>query len=338
MMLNVTPTLRDQPLPGLISAFRIHPDGTAEELDIDQPIEDRHNGWLWLHFNLADARACSLLRSFELPPEAIELLLAPDYHQELHADEECVYGIIADLSRALGGVSEQLGFLHFAMTDRVLISARRHALNAAEAARQALRRGHRLPTVAALLELIVEHIVEAIDKLATDIAHQLDHIEERVLDTGTKEERRKLGLFRRTTVQLHRQLSGLRTLFQRLERGSVAGLSPALRIEAGRLSQQLDGLDHEIVALRERARLLQEEVSARLAEETNRHLRVLSIATILLMPPTVIAGFFGMNLKGMPFAEGELGFWGGVVVALVAAAAAYALLRRLGIVGSNVGK
>jgi zinc transporter len=36
-------------VPGIIWAFRIHEDGTAEALPVDKPIENRHDGWLWLH-------------------------------------------------------------------------------------------------------------------------------------------------------------------------------------------------------------------------------------------------------------------------------------------------
>ena len=41
-----------QPLPGLVRAFRFGADASAEELAVDQPIAE-HDGWLWLHFNLA---------------------------------------------------------------------------------------------------------------------------------------------------------------------------------------------------------------------------------------------------------------------------------------------
>ena len=43
-------------IPGLVWAFRLHSDGSAEPLPIDQPIEFSHDGRLWLHFNLTDAR------------------------------------------------------------------------------------------------------------------------------------------------------------------------------------------------------------------------------------------------------------------------------------------
>ena len=73
-------------LPGLVSAFRFDPGGSVQELSVDQPF-DAAEGWLWLHFNLADARACNFLKSApELPAAARELLVAHDGHQRLHAD------------------------------------------------------------------------------------------------------------------------------------------------------------------------------------------------------------------------------------------------------------
>lgn len=326
------PAFGSDPLPGLVWAFRIHDDGVAEELAVDRPIGERHDGWLWLHFNLADARGCAFLKAFpDLPEDAIEALVGPDTHQQLQADSTCVYGVIADLGRDFEGITEEVRLLHFAMTERCLVSARRRALNAVEATRQALRGGRRLESTASLLELIVDHVADAIDRLADDLAVQMDRIEERILDRETAGDRQRLGAFRRTTVRLHRQLSGLRALFHRLEAQDPEALSPPLRLEAGRLSQRLDGLDHEIDALRDRARMLQDEISSQLVEETNRNLRALSIVTILFLPPTLVAGFFGMNLKGMAYAESEVGFWSGVLVAVLSSAIVYAILHWRGL-------
>jgi hypothetical protein len=45
-------------VPGLVWAFRIHDDGAAEQLPIDQPIPIRPQGWIWLHLDLACDRFC----------------------------------------------------------------------------------------------------------------------------------------------------------------------------------------------------------------------------------------------------------------------------------------
>ena len=53
-------------IPGLVWAFRIHSDGSPEALPVDKPVSFTHDGLLWLHFNLADARALQWLASADL--------------------------------------------------------------------------------------------------------------------------------------------------------------------------------------------------------------------------------------------------------------------------------
>jgi zinc transporter len=133
-------------------------------------------------------------------------------------------------------------------------------------------------------------------------------------------------------VRLHRQVAGLRVLLHRLEQKSPENLNPALRLQAGKLAQRLDGLDHDIVELRERSRLLEEELRFRMEEESNRHLHVLSILTTLLLPPTLVTGIFGMNTKGLPLTDVETGFLWAAGLIVGSSLLAYWIMRRLGIV------
>jgi zinc transporter len=319
-------------VPGLVWAFRIHADGSAEPLAVDQPIDERHDGWLWLHLNLADQRAAAALRDLALPPAALALLISHDDHQQLHAVEDCTYGVLADLVQRIDAGGDETGHLRFIMNERLLLSGRHHALKSCALARDTLANGkRRLPHVAALLELIVEHVGDAVDHLADELTEDIDEIEDRLALRTRDVERQKLAVVRRTAVRLHRQLSGLRVLFHRLERQETEGFDPALRIAAGRIAQRLDALDHEIVAMRERTRLLQEEITALTAEETNRHLYVLSILTTLVLPPTLVTGVFGMNTKGLPFTDNENAFLWACVLMVASAVAVYLLMRRVGV-------
>ena len=101
-------------------------------------------------------------------------------------------------------------------------------------------------------------------------------------------------------------------------------------IEKQPAADRLESLDHDILTLQERAKLLQDEVGARLAEETNRSLRALSILTALLLPGSLVAGIFGMNTKDLPFLETEGGFWFAILIGAAATALFYWILRRVG--------
>jgi zinc transporter len=255
---------------GLVWAFRIHADGTPEPLSIDAPIESHHDGWLWLHFNLADARACALLSNLEgLPPEAARL---PEGNRQLYVDDSCVYGVFTDLINDVDGVTREFGYLHFAMTERILISARRHAMSAAERARQALAGGRKLTRVASLLELIIDHVADSIGAYADRLDEGMDEIEEELWLRNASDQRQKLSGVRKATVHLHQQLQGLLALFQRVGGGPDSEARQDLRLKTSALLQRLEGLAHDIVAMRERAHLLQEEVTLKITEDTDRSL------------------------------------------------------------------
>jgi zinc transporter len=76
----------------------------------------------------------------------------------------------------------------------------------------------------------------------------------------------------------------------------------------------------EIAELYERAKLLQEELASRLAENTSRNLYVLSILTAVLLPMTLVTGIFGMNVGGLPGLHDSSAFaW--VMLAILASGA-----------------
>ncbi|MET0967561.1 MAG: transporter [Tardiphaga sp.] len=323
-----------QAVPGLVWAFRIHSDGKPEPLPVDAPVDLDHGGLLWLHMNLADARALQWLAAQQLraPEQARALLLSKESYQQLHTAQDSIYGVISDLLRDIDEATDDTGYLRFVMTERLLISGRHHALCAVDATRRSLEQGHRIESMAALLETIVENVADTMDGVADALARELDEIEEQVVSDNSRDMLQKLGRVRRTCVRLHRQLSGLRIIFHRLEQRGLEALNPALHLRAGKLAQRLDGLDHIVVEMRERSRLLQEELHLQMEEKGNESLRVLSILTAFLLPPTLITGIFGMNTKGLPLTDVDSGFLWAALLIVLSAAAAYVVMKRARII------
>ena len=108
-----------------------------------------------------------------------------------------------------------------------------------------------------------------------------------------------LGRVRHTAIRLQRPLSGLRRTTHRVRRrrvGQKAAKSPA-RV----LSQRLETLEHDLGTVQDRARLMQDEINAKIAAETNRQSLRCPILTALFVPATLVTGLFGMNVKNLPF-------------------------------------
>lgn len=317
-------------VPGLVWAFRFGADGKAEALadDVVPQTLGVRDGWLWLHFNLTDARARDwIARCALLPPEALTVFLAKDERARIEDEEAAIFGLFSDFELELGGAGEDFAFLRFACTDRVFITGRHRPLRSLEEARHLVSRGAVLPETVDLIEQIVECFCEGAVLAVASMNLALDQVEDRVVAERIEEERRHLVPIRRSAVALHRQISSLTSVFRNWSQSQSAG---TLKELAERQVARLESLNPDLAAAQERARLLQDEISARIAEETNRSLKALSTMTALLLPGSLVAGLFGMNAGPVPFAGTEGGFWFAAALCVLATLVFFWLLRRAG--------
>jgi zinc transporter len=328
------------PAPGLVWAFRFDVDGAAEPWPSDQALTlTTVDGWIWAHFNLADARSHAWIASQSaLPEEAREVLTSVDDHPQLHAEGSCVFGVLSDLVRDLKGPTDEIGKLRIAVTEHLVVSARRHSLQGADATRAALLRGLRLPRPATLLHAIISHAADGFDEIVERMTNDLDVIEDHILLEVIRDERRRLVRVRHAAVRLHRPLAGLRRVVHRLHRRRPDGQGSPLQADGTILAQRLEAVDHDLSAVQERARLMQDEIGAKIAAETSRQLFTLSILTALFVPATLVTGLFGMNVKGLPFSEAEGGFWWAFASGVLASAAVCFVLWRRGVLRRGSGR
>jgi magnesium transporter/zinc transporter len=181
-------------------------------------------------------------------------------------------------------------------------------VQAVDSTRRAIEAGLLTCGPAALLEAILSGVADAVAEVMAAQVQDLDEIEDDLLACRGTEDSRKLAVIRLRGVHLHRQLSGLRVMFHRIERESTDRLPQILIDAAARIAQRLDALDSDVVSIQQQARLLQDESGARLASQINRQLYVLSLIAALFLPPSVVAGIFGMNVGGLPMIESPYGF------------------------------
>jgi zinc transporter len=180
-----------------------------------------------------------------------------------------------------------------------------------------MHHGRFFSSPAELVVAMAEQIASSLDALVDRLSDEVDHVEDMLLKDYLSDDRQSLGIARLTSVRIHRRVNGMRTLFRRLDTDDRDPVAAVISAGAARILPRFDDVDHAVVELRDRARLLQDELGVRLAEQTNRQLRLLSVLTALFLPPTLITGVFGMNVSGLPFSGGTGGFlW---VIGLIAA-------------------
>lgn len=310
---------------GLIFAFHFSEgeQGHYETFPDYKEIADGGGFW-WVHAHLTDTRCREWIATQDwLTDEAREILLSHDVHDRIETDEGQLAGLFVDAKLDFDGEDEEMAELRFVLADRILLTGRRRSLRSVENTRIAIERGKLIESPLELLEEIVDRESDYMAKAANDLGREVDVIEDKIMAGYVNDARAETPHVRRRAINLHRQMSRLLVLFRRVERAPATRLPADLRDAAGRIAQRLESIYQEVHSSQDRARLLQDEVSAYLANETNKQLYVLSMLTALFLPATLVTGFFGMNTKGLPFGEDEFGFWYAFGIAAIAAALTY---------------
>lgn len=323
-------------IPGLVWAYRFRPAaGPCTRLSPDVKLSEleAEDGFFWLHLNLADTRVAGFLEAMPGLDESVKASLTThETHPSIVVDDGAIYGTLVDFQREFDQETRDIGWLHFALTERYIITTRLQPLRSVDRLRAAIDKNpKRFSTPSHVFEGMVAEFQRSLIALVMETTEELNAIEDIVYDSTPRDERRRLAPVRRTVVRLHRHLRTVLTLMRRVSAADEEDMPAGFEDVAARLTGRLEAVDHDVYALQDRARLLHEEVDSKLSSETNRHLYILSLMTAFLLPPTLVTGFFGMNTGALPFTEGTSGTIYAASFIVASILFAWVVLRRAGI-------
>jgi len=147
------------------------------------------------------------------------------------------------------------------------------------------------------------------EPLVERLGDELDNIEEAMMADRGQEQRAELTRLRRSLISLRRVLWPQRDVLNTLEIEDLSFLTPRDRARLREASARSARLGDELQILAERAALIHEQVLDIRAEQMNKTMLVLTAATVIAMPMTVVSGLLGMNVAGIPFSQNPEAFW-----------------------------
>lgn len=220
----------------------------------------------------------------------------------------------------------QLKPLGFLLTKDHLVTIRFHDLRAFHSAAKRLtdeEGGDPAETFIVLLEELVDSLADALEEMAGD----LDSLSSRIFDfdvrgRGAKRlenpppRRRDLALRRilRAISRRGKVLGKVRASLLGLERivPFVASACDALELnDEGRfetIRRDIESLDEFETRLAENVQFLLDAALGLINIEQNNVFRVLTVVSVVGVPPTLIASMYGMNFKHMPELDWAYGY------------------------------
>ncbi|QDY41414.1 CorA family divalent cation transporter [Candidatus Pantoea soli] len=287
------------------------------------------NGFLWLHINLNHARAERWVQDhFKVDDDFFDEIHSASPRTRLAQQNDALLAVLNDVTFSQEERSTQNATLWIWCCPQVIVTARYRPVGMIERMHQQIEQ---LPFTAPdtlLLWLLGEQEAQ-LEQVVRRTSQAVDAIEERLLSAAIKANRSELGRLRRMLLRVQRLLAPEPAALFRLLNRPPKWLNREPLAELRIFTEEFSVALNDLASLMERIRLLQEEIAASLMEQSNRTLFLLTVITVLALPINIVAGFFGMNVGGIPLANNPHGFLLLVIVVLVfTLVAGWLALRR----------
>ena len=315
---------------GLVYAYRFNGESPGVEIGWKEIDAGGHNTGTWIHLSLYGARARDWLTNrSDLPVVAREALLDEETRPRCTPIGDGLLINLRGVNLNPEANPEDMVSIRVYMDKDRIVSVRRRHLMAVQDIRDRFDAGTGPKNSAEFLKELSTRLMDRMGPVIAELDDKIDELEDLVLTTTSASLRGDLWDLRRQAISLRRYIAPQRDAMARLVTEDIGWIDTQtrqrLRETADRITRYVEDLD----AGRERAAIIQDELTTRLSEQMNRNMYVLSVVAAIFLPMTVITGLLGINVGGIP---GDKWHWSFTAVTgglLVLGLIEYWLLRRL---------
>jgi len=286
-------------------------------------------GWIWAHLDRRAEKTARILgEDLELPELVIRALLAEDTRPRFSQVGDGALLILRGVNLNPGAEPEDMVSLRIWVDARRIVSVRLRPLIAVRETAGDIAAGSIPATSMALAALITRKLVGLMGPVIASLDDELDHLEDSLLKQAEPKLRGDLTDLRHETIVLRRYIAPQRDALTQLSLAKLDLVDDLLRQEIRELADQVTRYVEDLDSIRERAAVVQDELTNRIAERLNANTYVLSLVAAIFLPLGLLTGLLGINVGGMPRVESPLAFWIVCVVLVVLGVFGVWLLRR----------
>jgi len=290
---------------GLLYAYLLDGQGGGARLDWDRVKQwQPEHGVLWVHLEYSDPFVQQWVQQESgLDEVTAEALLAEETRPRSMLSAQGLLLTLRGINPNPKADPEDMVAVRMWSDGKRIITTRRRRLQVATDLSRAIDKGVGPASASEFVESLTDNLVERMGDVIDGVSTEVDDLEESVLTMESYELRPKIAELRRHAIGLRRYLAPQREAVSRLFNEKLEWLSEVdrlrLRESADRTTRFVEDLD----LIRERAMVVQEELSSRLSEKMDRTMYVLSMVAAIFLPLGFLTGLLGINVGGIPGAE-----------------------------------
>jgi zinc transporter len=290
---------------GLIAAHRLDAATPGRDLDWAGVKEAwPGDGIIWVHLDFHAERAQRWIQEESgLDSIVAGALLAHETRPRVEVHGQGLLVNLRGVNLNPGAEPDDMVSVRIWIDERRIVTVRLRRLMAIQDLRDAIERGSGPRTPDAFLDHLVRQLTDRMSPVIESLEDQLAPVEDAILEKQSFVMRTMLATIRQQAIGLRRYVGPQREALARLLTIEASWLMEScrrhLRESADRVTRIVEDLD----AIRERAAVVQDELSNRLSDSMNRRMYALSVIAGLFLPLGLITGLLGINVAGIPGAD-----------------------------------
>lgn len=305
--------------------------GAASEMrweDVAAAVSDYD--WIWLHLNMNNEETRRWVRSRrDIPFAAGSALLAGETRPRVTSFENGLVVNLRGVNLNEGAEPEDMVSIRIWLDAKRVVTTRRRRLKAAHDIRGAIIDGLKIGSPGALVARLAARLTDRAEPYVQELEDEVDALEDEILKGAGRGLRPKLADTRQAAVLFRRFIAPQRDVLARLASDETALFDSHAKIDLREVADRVTRMTEDIDAARERAMVLQDQLTDQRAEEMNRNMMILSVAAAVFLPLGFITGLFGVNVGGMPGVDDPAAFWLVVIACVVTGGALAAVFKAM---------
>ncbi len=309
-------------------AFRIV-DGKATRVDVKEALTCTAD-LVWVHLSTTAEHAQAWLRDeAKLLDYVVDALTATETRPRCEAVGDGAFLNLRGRSKEELDTSDLLASVRiWAVKGRVYSVTRKPLIAVAEV--EKMVEHHEVRDPGDLIAAFATAITTDLDPDVATLGDELDDCEEQLDANRVFELRRAVSKVRVAAIGYKRFLSPQRAALEKLAALPGDWLADDDRLHLAAAADRAARMAEELESIRERSALIHETLTDLRAEQIDNRSLIISIAAMVFLPLTFLTGLYGMNVKGLPYAEEPWAFdaIAGACVLIAVGVVAYFSMRH----------
>ncbi len=296
----------------ILFAYDFNGKGSGHKINSDQvstKIKEKKLAWVHLDLNHPETENWLIKELNYLDPFVVKALLAEETRPRITQINEGLLITLRGVNLNDNADAKDMVSIRLWIDKYRIISLQRRQLKAVQDIQNRLL-AHQGPKEAGeFLGFLLEHLFERMEPILSDLETRTDNIEEKIIETPDTRLRKDIINIHRQSIIFHRYIVPQRDAIRQILFSTLTWINTSHKNHLQEIDNHATRYSENLVALRERAQVIKDELANVMNQKVTRNTYILSIVSAIFLPLGFLTGLFGINVGGIPGSNNADAFW-----------------------------